>query len=153
MAPFLIVLTANFPPKFFNLLCWSLEHLKYPYKLVPLKIKQINPIINLAGWKILKIIKINQIIGVKYKQIQKTLLSLVDSFFSFLLSKIQTSSPFSFTSFHHLKPTSKRPDKFFTTQKSAEPNSIVVKYITLFLSVILSNIVNDKRDFSWAFWF
>jgi hypothetical protein len=62
-----------------------------------------------------------------YKQNQKTVLSAVDSIFSFLLSKIHTSSPLLFISFHHLNPTNFLPEIFFTIQKSTAPHNIINK--------------------------
>ena len=70
-----------------------------------------------------------------YKDVQKTDLSAVASVFSFLLSKIQTSLPSFFTSFHHLNPTKNLPLTFLVIQKSTEPNKITDKYIKPFCSV------------------
>ena len=67
-----------------------------------------------------------------YKDVQKTDLSAVASVFSFLLSKIQTSFPSFFTSFHHRKPTKNLPLTFLVIQKSTEPNKITDKYIRPF---------------------
>ena len=116
-------------PNLDNLFCCSLEHLKNPYKLTPAKTNIVKAIIALVTDKVINLNK-NKIAHPPpfiYKEVQKTDLSAVASIFSFLLSKIHTSFPSFFTSFHHLSPTNSLPLIFLVIQKSTEPNNITDK--------------------------
>ena len=52
-APFFAAFTASFEPIFVILFCWSFEHLKYPYKLVPENTNIVSAMIDHVGVRVM----------------------------------------------------------------------------------------------------